>query len=76
MPKIIKRLSILAPVAATVAALILFFGCLVNPRRPDWQLAAAELVLIGSAIAQWVSYFRGYVDLQIEKRMEERGKSN
>jgi hypothetical protein len=74
MSKPIKRVSIMAPIGITIGALIDFTACIREPR--DMVIVMLEVALIALAIAHWVLYFQGYVDQQIEKRIEALGRSN
>ena len=68
-----KRLSVAAPVLATIAALAEFAACIFMAKGGSsgqlLTLVTAEMILIAAAIAQWVMYFRRYIDQKIEERL-------
>jgi len=76
-----KPLPIGAPIAATAAAILDFPVCVLFKPEPSFfgptlLMLAAEMLMIACAVFQWVRYFQGYVDHQIEKRIEALGRSN
>jgi len=69
-----KPLPIICPILGTVVALGDFVSCFLivrspNPLHLQIEMLLAEVGLIAVAILQWVLYFRGYIDQQIEKRL-------
>lgn len=75
MTKARKPLPILVPILATFAALCGFSGCFFaatgSPELHSLDILLLSAVgLIAVAIAQWVLYFKGYINQQIEKRLQ------
>jgi hypothetical protein len=77
MSKTSYPISIKLPILTTGVALLIFAELflitvdrLFNIRR-ELLMVATDVTFIACSIQQWVKYFRGYVDEQIEKRLQD-----